>query len=227
VVHEPLKRPAPAPPAVQGPPETDQAARAELLRVTVFFGPACFALLGALWSFLTFVRGVLPGWLFPFLILLDVPLTVAGIFAIYHGTTRTAVGFTNMVMGAGNIAAPPSYPRQEVLIVRGQYREAAEYFEDHIRVTPEDVEARLRLAELRERHLADLPGAERAYLEARRAGPSPREEARIANGLIDLYRKMGRRDRLVVELARFADRHRGTAAGEAAARELSLVKRSP
>lgn len=224
--HEPRKRPGP-PPRSAGPPEVDQAARAQLLRVTVYFGPACFSILGAMWYFLVFVRGALPGWSYPFLLLLDVPLTVAGVFGVYHATTRTAVGFTNIVLAAGNIAAPPSYPRQEVLIARGEYREAAEYFEDHIRVDPADVEARLRLADLLERQLSDPAGAERVYLDARRAHPTPREEARIANALIDLYRKMDRRDRLVVELARYADRYRGTRAGDAAARELRQIKTSP
>ena len=54
--------------------------------------------------------------------------------------------------------------------------------------------------------------------------PDPRQEMRVANGLIDLYRRTGRGDRLRVELARFAYRHRGTAAGDAAARELSEMR---
>jgi hypothetical protein len=57
--------------------------------------------------------------------------------------------------------------------------------------------------------------------------PDPRQEMRAANGLIDLYRRTGRRDRLRVELARFADRYGGTAAGDAAAREVSELKNAP
>jgi len=44
------------------------------------------------------------------------------------------------------------------------------------------------------------------------------------NGLIDLYRKMGRTARLKVELARFVDRYRGSALAEGAARELRELK---
>jgi hypothetical protein len=47
---------------------------------------------------------------------------------------------------------------------------------------------------------------------------------RAANGLIDLYRKLGRHDRLRVELARFADRFRGTPGAAAAARLLREMK---
>jgi hypothetical protein len=42
---------------------------------------------------------------------------------------------------------------------------------------------------------------------------------------MDLYRRTGRRDRLMVELARFAARFRGTTAGDAARRELAELKR--
>jgi hypothetical protein len=42
--------------------------------------------------------------------------------------------------------------------------------------------------------------------------------------LIDLHRATGDRGGLMAELARFADRYRGTAAGEAARRELFGMK---
>ena len=63
----------------------------------------------------------------------------------------------------------------------------------------------------RKQHLDDPAEAERLYLEVRRLQPEPGHEMRAANGLIDLYRKQGSRDRLMVELARFADRYRGYA----------------
>src|SRR5438552_3432914 len=80
------------------------------------------------------------------------------------------------------------------------------------------------LAELYERHLADPEGAEQQYLEARRGSADPRRQFTATNALIDLYRRTGRRDRLTVELARFAERYRGTPHGEAAARELKELK---
>ena len=191
----------------------------------MFFGPACFVMLSMLWYF--FLRQqIISSAVFWVLVILNVPITIAGIFAIHRVVGATSTGLVKTMFAAGNIPPPPTYPRQDVLIVRGQYAEAADYFRDHIRIEPGDHEARLQLAHLLETR---LPGgghdeAERLYQEVRRMQPDPRQEMRAANGLIDLYRRIDRRDRLRVELARFADRYRGTAAGDAAARELSELK---
>ncbi len=191
----------------------------------MFFGPACFVMLSMLWYF--FLRQqIISSAVFWVLVILNVPITIAGIFAIHRVVGATSTGLVKTMFAAGNIPPPPTYPRQDVLIVRGQYAEAADYFRDHIRIEPGDHEARLQLAHLLETR---LPGgghdeAERLYQEVRRMQADPRQEMRAANGLIDLYRRIGRHDRLRVELARFADRYRGTAAGDAAARELSELK---
>jgi len=191
--------------------------------VAVFFGPACFVMLSMLWYF--FLRQqVISGGVFLVLVILNVPITIAGIFAINHAVGATSTGLVKTIFGAGNIPPPPTYPRQDVMIARGQYAEAAEYFRDHIRIEPADHEARLQLAQLLETRLQAHDEAERLYQEVRRMQPDPRQEMRAANGLIDLYRRTGRRERLGAELARFADRYRGTAAGDAAARELSELK---
>ena len=176
-----------------------------------------------LWYF--FVRQqIISGGVFLVLVILNVPITIAGIFAMYRVAGATSTGLVKTIFAAGNIPPPPTYPRQDVLIARGQYAEAADYFRDHIRIEPGDHEARLQLAQLLETRLQGHDEAERLYHEVRRMQPDPRQEMRAANGLIDLYRRVGRRDRLRVELARFADRYRGTAAGDAAARELSELK---
>jgi hypothetical protein len=79
---------------------------------------------------------------------------------------------------------------------------------------------------LLETQLKAYDEAERLYLEIRAAQPpaTGQELLRAANGLIDLYRKMGRTDRLKVELARFAARYRGTPLADGAARELRELK---
>ena len=189
----------------------------------MFFGPACFVMLSMLWYF--FLRQqLISSAVFLVLLILNVPVTIAGIFAIHRVVGASATGLVKTIFAVGDIPPPRTYPRQDVLIVRGQYAEAADYFRDHIRVEPEDNEARLQLAHLLETRLAGHDEAERLYQEVRRMQPDPRQEMRAANGLIDLYRRIGRRDRLRVELARFADRYRGTAAGDAAVRELSELK---
>ena len=189
----------------------------------MFFGPACFVMLSFLWYFFLRQQWISSG-VFLLLVILNVPVTIAGIVAIHRTVGVTSTGLVKAIFAAGNIPPPPTYPRQDVMIARGQYTEAADYFRDHIRIEPGDHEARLQLAQLLETRLQGHEEAERLYQEVRRMQPDPRQEMRAANGLIDLYRRTGRRDRLRVELARFADRYRGTAAGDAAAREVSELK---
>ena len=169
-------------------------------------------------------QGWISGGVFLLLLVLNVPLAIAGIFAIHRAATATSAGLVKTIFAAGDIPPPRTYPRQDVLIVRGQYAEAADYFRDHIRIEPDDHEARLQLAHLLETRLQGYDEAERLYQAVRRMQPDPRQEMRVGNGLIDLYRRTGRGDRLRVELARFADRYRGTAAGDAAARQLNELK---
>ena len=194
-----------------------------LMRVGLYFGPACFFILTALWTKLL-VEGTISTGVFVVLVVANVPITLAGIALIYGSIGGTATLLANTLTAAGDIPPPPSYPNQDVLIAQGKYAEAAEYFRDHLRVDPADCDARLRLAELYERHLADPEGAEQQYLEARRGSADPRRQFTATNALIDLYRRTGRRYRLTVELARFAERYRGTPHGEAAARELKELK---
>jgi tetratricopeptide (TPR) repeat protein len=204
--------------------DLDLAERTQLLRVAVYFGPAAFVLFTALWVGL-YARGTIPGWLCAVLIVLDLPLVGLGVFGIHTGTNRASEGLVKALYSAGDIAPPRSYPRQDVMIVRGQYGEAAEYFRDHLTVEPDDNEARLRLADLLEQHLGDPAGAERLYLDVRGHAPDRGQEMRASNGLIDLYRKQGNRDRLLVELARFRDRYSGTPGAESAARLLMELKK--
>jgi len=203
--------------------DIDSAERAQLLKVAVFLGPPCFVMLSFAWYFCARQQWI-SGGVFLLLVVLNVPLTVVGIFAIHRAVGAASTGLVKTIFAAGDIPPPPTYPRQDVLIARGQYAEAAAYFRDHIRIEPGDHEARLQLAHLLETRLQGHEEAERLYHEVRRQQPDPRQEIRAANGLIDLYRRVGRRDRLRVELARFADRYRGTAAGDAAARELKELK---
>ena len=205
--------------------DIDAAERAHLLKVAVFFGPACFIMVSALWFFML-KMGWIPPWLLPVLVVLNIPLTIAGIFAIHHAVGTASTTFVRTVFAAGDIAPAPTYPRQDVLIVQGKYAEAADWFRDHIRIEPHDHEARLRLALLLETHLKSYDEAEQLYLKIRNATPpgDARQQMQAANHLIDLYRKTGRTDRLIVELARFVDRYRNSPQAVGAARELSELK---
>jgi hypothetical protein len=191
----------------------------DIARIGVFFGPPCIIILSATWFFLL-AKGLISPRTFVWLMLANIPITVGGVIVIFFAVRSTAVGVAHMATAAGNIPPPPNYPNQDLLIARGKYREAADYFRDHIRIAPEDMDARLRLADLLERHLRDLAGAEQQFLAVRRLSNEPRLEIPVTNGLIDVYRKQGRRELLKSELARLVERQRGTALGEGAAREL-------
>jgi hypothetical protein len=203
--------------------DTDAGERAQLFKAIVLFSPPAFIMLGALWYFL-YVKAVIPGWLAGALVLLDAPVAVLAAVGLNAAVGRGSRGFVDTLYATGGPPPPPTYPREEMLIARGQYAEAADYFRDHLRASPEDLEARMRLAALLERQLKDDAGAEQLYLEVRRLATDRHREFAAANGLIDLYRRVGRRDRLRVELARFAERFRGSEAAAAAARELRALK---
>src|SRR5574341_530916 len=188
----------------------DARDRADLLRIAVWFGGPCFVLLTLLWFFFLWNEWIGRG-VFVLLLVLNVPLAAIGTFVINMVVAGASSGLVRTIYSAGDIPPPRTYPRQDTLIIRGAYAEAADYFRDHLTIEPDDHEARLRLADLLERHLGDAGGAERLYLEVRNGNPDRGQELRAANGLIDLYRKQGRRDRLMVELVRFAEVFRGSA----------------
>ena len=210
---------------MKGPQYSDPADGIQLLRVAAWFAPACYGMLSLLWYFM-FDKGWISGAVFAFLLVLNLPLTVLGVFVIHRAVGSAAVGLVHTIFAVGDIPPEPTYPRQDVLIARGRHAEAADWFRDHLRIEPADHGARLRLAQLLESQLAGYDEAERLYLEIRTAQPpaDARQQMRAANGLIDVYRKMGRTDRLKVELARFVDRYRGTAFADGAARELKELK---
>ncbi len=223
---EPIPRaPPPERPAdPDRPRDADLADAANLVKVAVWFAPACIIMLSMVWYFF-YDKGWIPGPVFGLLVVLNFPIAAVGVFVIHAAIRGASTGLVHSLYSAGNVPPPRSYPRQEAMIARGQYVEAAEHFRDHLVVEPDDNEARLRLAALYETQLADPAVAEELYKEVRARQPTPHEEIAAANGLIDLYRRTRQRGRLMVELARFADRYRGSTAGEAARRELTELKR--
>jgi len=229
-VTPPYQDPIPRPPRPTPPGprdgrlrDVDSSEMSNLLRIAAWFAPACIIMLSFLW-YLCFDRGWISGPLFGLLVLLNFPIAAVGVFVIHSTVGGAASGLVRTIYSEGDMPPPRAYPRQEMMITRGQYREAAEYFRDHLVVEPDDNEARLRLAYLLETKLDDAAGAEALYKDVRLRHPTAHEEIAAANGLIDLYRRTRDRGRLMVELARFAERYAGTKVGEAARRELQELK---
>ena len=209
----------------KGPQYRDPTDSIRLMRVVFLFGCPCFIMLSMLWYFMLEKQ-----WIsqitFAILLILNLPISAAGVVAVHRMVGETAVLMVKTIFADGDIAPPPTYPRQDVLIVQGKYAEAADWFRDHIRIEPDDHEARLRLAMLLETHLKGYDECEQLLLKIRNATPpgDARQQMQAANYLIDLYRKTGRTDRLMVELARFVDRYRGSPQATGAARELKELK---
>jgi hypothetical protein len=209
----------------KGPQYTDATDVIGLFRVAAWFGCPCLVMLSSACYFMLHRGWISPG-VFVLLLILDFPVTAAGVIAIHRAVGSASVLMVKTMFANGDIPPPPTYPRQDVLIAQGKYAEAADWFRDHLRIEPGDHEARLQLAHLLEMRLQGYDEAERLYLEIRTAQPAATayEQMRAMNGLIDLYRKMGRTARLKVELARFVDRYRGSPLAAGAARELKALK---
>jgi len=209
----------------KGPEYSDPTDVIRLVRVAVLFGCPCFVVLGMLWFYML-EKGWISQLAFVLLSILTLPITAAAVIAIHRTVGNTAVLMVKTMFADGDIPPPPTYPRQDVLIAKGKYAEAADWFRDHIRIEPGDHEARLRLALLVETHLKGYDEAEQLYLKIRNAQPpgDARQQMQAANHLIDLYRKTGRTDRLRVELARFCDRYRGSPQAAGAERELNELR---
>jgi hypothetical protein len=172
--------------------------------------------------------GMLLGWygggIFVLLLLLDLPLIFVLSTVLWLAMQGTAQGFAHTVLGAGNLKPDPAHSGCESLVARGFYPEAAASFRALIVEHPKDDLARIKLAQVYRDHLGEPETAESLLLEVRRHGTDPRHEVLAANLLIELYRATGRKDRLMVELARFADRYKGSRAAAEAARTLREMK---
>lgn len=203
---------------------TDAADRAQFLslfiRVLIFGLPLLMAGEAAGMG-----RGWYGGGTLLVIYVLNIPFVFLATGLLFGLMEKTASGFTQTVLGGGNIPPDPAHSGYESLVARGFYREAAEAYSAHLVAHPTDNLARVKLAEVHQAHLGAPEAAERLYLEVRRSAQSPREEVLVANLLIELYRATGQRGRLMSELARFAERYRGTRGGAEAARALQEMKR--
>lgn len=145
----------------------------------------------------------------------------------HRGAETVGRGFTHMVSGSGNLPPSPSFSLMESLVIRGRPDEAADAYRAHLVQHPDDHAARLALADLLAGPLDDPAGAASVYRDVRHGppAPSPRQERLVAEGLIGLHRRLGQTGPLITELARFAERWRGTVEAEAARDELRRLKR--
>ncbi|MEP6591548.1 MAG: hypothetical protein ABJC19_10235 [Gemmatimonadota bacterium] len=112
------------------------------------------------------------------------------------------------------------YSAQEALLIQGKVEDSIKSFHSYIAHHPEDLDARIRLAEVLAKEGNDRAAAEEMFLEARILGTSKRQEVSVGNGLIDLHQRSGHGEKLRAELARFARLHEGTVEGRNARERL-------
>ena len=196
--------------------------RAQRLKLIFLLGGPTYVILTAAELKLAWQGRISPAVLF-LLLVLNFGVIALIAWLILRSTDGAARAFTRTVYAHGNIAPDPTFSAEETLIIRGKAVEAEELLKARILARPAELESRLKLAELLEQ--LGRPGeAERIYLDVRRLQPSRRVEMTAVNRLLNLYRQTGQHDRLKVELARFADRWKGTSAGDHAGRLLRELK---
>ncbi len=198
--------------------------RAIAIKTTCWLVPAVVVILSAAEA-MAWAKGWIGSWTLLALLLLNIPFALLLAWAITAVAGGAATGLIETVFAMkGGIDRVAGFSHQESLVARGRTREAAAAYRAHLRDHPEHVAAHLKLAQLHRDELGEPDEAERVLLAARGLTTTGDEAFLIANQLIDLYRRTGRRGRLKVELARFRDRYAGTRAAEDAARLLQELK---
>ncbi len=202
--------------------DVDSADRALLLRAMAVTVPAAVSMSGAVAFYLRETRHV-GGVTLAGVVALGALVGIGAGYLSWWSAERTGRGLAHVLLSAGNLPPAASFSYQESLVARGRYQEAVDAFEAHLALNPEDQDARLAMAGILAGPLKQTEAAVQLY-QTVRIGPSPGYDLRASQALIDLHRATGDRGRLMAELARFADRFRGTRAGRAAKHALAALK---
>ena len=112
------------------------------------------------------------------------------------------------------------YSDIEALIAQGAHAEAAARYREIAATAVTEAEPHIRLGDVLVTYLHDHDGAAAAYYAARAARPTPAEQSRITNALIDLHRRSSNQPELKDELLRFARLNPSAPAGRAARDEV-------
>jgi len=185
-----------------------------MLTLAVRLGPVVmFLLLAIEWAF---YRSRLLWLLIPDIA--ATALVVLGVYKIFGGLSIA----TSAVFFPSGKGTPPQreYSELEALIAGGHFVEAADCYRAIIEDEPANIEARVRLGRLLEGELHDPSAAEAVFRSVRALHPTPQEDWISSNALIDLYHRIGNRERLKAELLGLSRRFRNTDAGASARRRL-------
>src|SRR2546427_4369896 len=91
----------------------------DLFRIGVLFAPPCLVILSAAWISL-YAKDVISAQALGWLLVLNVPITLAGVALIFLVVRTTSVGVAHMVTAAGKNSPPPPHPPQGMLPCPGE-----------------------------------------------------------------------------------------------------------
>lgn len=159
------------------------------------------------------------------LLVLALPLTALVVWLQVRLINRTADGVAFMVGGGGVERTGRGYSLEESLVMRDRIADAVAAYRARIVEEPDNMETRLRLAELAAGQANDPAMARELLLSVRRRAPTPQHERRIGAALVALHRATGDRAALKAELAEQARRAPDSASGRSALRLLRELTR--
>jgi hypothetical protein len=160
----------------------------------------------------------LPAWM-GLLLAFGLTLTTRLLSAKFASTSIGAI------FSAGNIKRQHEFSRQESMIARGKFDEAAESFGVHLMEFPDDIHGRYRLATLHLRERNDPAAAETELLNIRRRPHNKSMAMLLANHFVDLYRATAQKGKLMAELTKMMKEWPGTPMAEGAAKLLEETRR--
>ena len=201
-------------------PASDEALNRTIMVQAAFLTLVCWIFIGALLfrGRLSLLQGFLVG-------LTAMPACWLLTLAVRGVSARVAEKAVGGILAAGNIKYQQGYSRQESLIARGRFDEAAESFRVHLLEFPDDTPARMRLATLHLRERNDPAAAEGEFLAIRRRPHDRGTAMYLANHFVDLYRATGQTGKLMVELTRMMKDWPETPMAEGAGKLLGELKR--
>jgi hypothetical protein len=146
--------------------------------------------------------------------------------ALYGFADAVGAGFRSFLQPSG--ASTPyqrDYSMQEAMAIGGDVHGAIASYVALIEATPDDVEARIALAELCARSGYATEAAD-AFADVRRVpGVSAQRDLYATSRLVDLYAgPLAQPGRALVELRRLAEKHAGTREADAAVGAIARIK---
>lgn len=162
---------------------------------------------------------------FIWFIIPDLAATALLILAARWGLDQFARGAGSILMPSGNgTPTAREYSEQEALVIRGHYVEAADAFRAIAEDEHANIDVRMRLGALLEKHCADPEGAAFSYRSVRRLSPTPHQDLAASNALIELYQRTGAPEKVTAELMRLSRQYGAEAIGKKARDHLERLR---